>query len=138
MITHPDYVQKIINKRKSPEHPEDVRYIYPLPNGVTQEDYVELGLSTNEGYVFFEFNFDFEITHPNDAELKNATPQNLRACVLNPAIDCQCIESIAHLPSKYCGSNPQCNIPSWANVIYYANLHKTAYEEKFKAAAGVE
>lgn len=138
MITHPDYVQKIINERKSPEHPEDVRYIYPLPNGATQKDYVELGFSTKEENAILELCFDYEIVHPTDAELKNATPPNLRACVLNPAIDCQCIESIAHLPSKYCGSNPQCNIPRWAQVIYYANLHKAAYEEKFKAAAGVK
>lgn len=138
MINHPDYVQKITNEKQSPEHPEDVRYIYPLPDGTTQKDYVELGFSTKDGYVFLEFNFDFEITHPTDAELKNAIPPNWRACALNSAIDCQCVESISHLPSKCCGSNPHCNVPKWAQVIYYANLHKAAYEEKFKAATGVK
>ena len=135
MISHPDYVQKITDKQIL-EHYENVRYIYPLPNGTTQNSSFRWGFETDEGFTSFEFHFDHTPKKPTCADIITAIPKCCSTCVNQGMYDCPYFRK-KH-KAKVCCDWEWDPAPRWGEVLYYANLHKAAYEEKFKAAAGVE
>ena len=136
MITHPDYVKKRINKKQTPAKPEKVRYVYPLPHGVKKVCSVGIGMPVNGEQTLFEFVFDFWPSEQTAEEKKNATPKCCSTCINEGTHDCPYYRK--KIKAAVCPEWEIYPVSGWGEVLYYANLHKAAYEEKFKAAAGVK
>lgn len=132
MIAQPDYVKKLINDNDSAEHWEKVRYIYPLPAGLEQKSIVSKMFHTKEGYIAFEFRFDYIPDAPTDEDIINANPQSCSTCVNQGFHDCPYFRK--NLKAAVCAEWEGYPVPNWGEVYYYADLHKAAYGDKLKAA----